>query len=307
MAIHLGICYRKDCRKEEDSESSSSTGSNSEGKGMHYERVSRTVGIKHKHAQGWKEVFRKEELLRESLIKANNSVEKLTVTHVGLSLSFSLMNSHTCCEVCNKQGEEILRCSRCLDAFYCSQACQLQAWPEHKKPCKLISLKRSEIKSLESTTREAAHNSSDAPFSLFQTSSNSVTSTDTLEEITTKAELGDVEAQIKLAKIYRNGELGVSIDKGTSFKWLLRAAEAGHNDAQIQVAMAYNSGDGVERNREEYKKWLQRSSEGGSVVGFALRMTADLNDQSRRGVHDLNSAIRSANFMRQEEQEEERG
>jgi hypothetical protein len=44
------------------------------------------------------------------------------------------------CGVCGKsQGQiegNILKCSKCLAAYYCSAACQLVDWPKHKAVCK---------------------------------------------------------------------------------------------------------------------------------------------------------------------------
>lgn len=40
------------------------------------------------------------------------------------------------CERCGKKGVKLLRCSRCHNAWYCSSACQKEAWTSgHKKEC----------------------------------------------------------------------------------------------------------------------------------------------------------------------------
>lgn len=39
------------------------------------------------------------------------------------------------CEGCGKFADKALRCSRCLDIFYCSVECQRAHWPEHKRGC----------------------------------------------------------------------------------------------------------------------------------------------------------------------------
>lgn len=40
------------------------------------------------------------------------------------------------CESCGLVLIDVKRCGRCRCAAYCSQACQKQHWPQHKKECK---------------------------------------------------------------------------------------------------------------------------------------------------------------------------
>jgi hypothetical protein len=42
--------------------------------------------------------------------------------------------SHTC-DTCLQLQQRIMRCSRCLQARYCSQACQRRDWKHHKRYC----------------------------------------------------------------------------------------------------------------------------------------------------------------------------
>jgi hypothetical protein len=51
--------------------------------------------------------------------------------------------SHThvvpCCLACSKtsgEGAALNKCSRCQEARYCSRACQIKDFPQHKKVCK---------------------------------------------------------------------------------------------------------------------------------------------------------------------------
>ncbi|KAJ7862879.1 hypothetical protein B0H14DRAFT_3863023 [Mycena olivaceomarginata] len=43
------------------------------------------------------------------------------------------------CVTCTKRGKktELLRCAGCLYVYYCSKTCQKEAWPIHRKMCKL--------------------------------------------------------------------------------------------------------------------------------------------------------------------------
>ncbi|KAF7921056.1 uncharacterized protein EAE97_011324 [Botrytis byssoidea] len=40
------------------------------------------------------------------------------------------------CAVCHKQGERVLRCSRCRSREYCGADCQTKDWPNHKAACR---------------------------------------------------------------------------------------------------------------------------------------------------------------------------
>jgi hypothetical protein len=69
------------------------------------------------------------------------------------------------------------------------------------------------------------------------------------------ADLGDVEAQLKMGDIYSQG-LGVTADKKEAFNWYLFAADNGSEQAQQAVASAYSNGDGVAQNNAEAWFWL---------------------------------------------------
>jgi len=40
------------------------------------------------------------------------------------------------CDKCDKEFEKLLQCGRCKNAYYCSQACQTEAWKKHKNICR---------------------------------------------------------------------------------------------------------------------------------------------------------------------------
>jgi hypothetical protein len=49
----------------------------------------------------------------------------------------ALMDVHAalCCAGCYRVLETVKRCGRCHDAYYCSKACQISAWPTHREVC----------------------------------------------------------------------------------------------------------------------------------------------------------------------------
>jgi len=71
------------------------------------------------------------------------------------------------------------------------------------------------------------------------------------------AENGSAEAAFRLAGMYVSSE-GVSQDFTQSTKWLLKASECGHGDAQCKLANRYETGLGTEKDNIQayYWRWL---------------------------------------------------
>ena len=78
------------------------------------------------------------------------------------------------------------------------------------------------------------------------------------------AESGNVEAQLKLADCYYEGN-GVKKDYVEAVKWLKGPAESGNIEAQLKLADCYYEGNGVERYYVEAVKWLKNPAESGNV------------------------------------------
>jgi len=82
-----------------------------------------------------------------------------------------------------------------------------------------------------------------------------------------KAEMGNVDAQMKLGENYLNG-FGVAQNNAEAFRWFLRAAENGRNGnsvAQLRVAHMYENGVGVGRDNAEALSWYLKSASQGNV------------------------------------------
>ena len=83
------------------------------------------------------------------------------------------------------------------------------------------------------------------------------------------AEQGHVEAEVKLAVMYAYG-YGVPKDRSETLKWFLKAAEQGDVDAQYNVGFMYRAGRDVARNDAEAAKWYRRAAEHGSRNAQAI-------------------------------------
>lgn len=80
-----------------------------------------------------------------------------------------------------------------------------------------------------------------------------------VSELQTKAEAGDAEAQLKLARAYAGG-YGVPQSDVLSAKWYRKAAEQGNADAQNSLGTMYRTGDGVERDKVEALNWYRKAA-----------------------------------------------
>src|SRR5687768_7601769 len=64
---------------------------------------------------------------------------------------------------------------------------------------------------------------------------------DAVADLTTKAETGDIPAQLELADIFAKGQ-GVAKNEKEAAKWYLKAAEQGNPKAQLFLGNAYLRG-----------------------------------------------------------------
>lgn len=81
------------------------------------------------------------------------------------------------------------------------------------------------------------------------------------------AQAGYPEALYLMGNMYKVGaeDVGIECDKEKAFSYYLKAAQKGHLDAAVAVAMVYYNGEcGQEMNRKSAKEWLEYAAERGS-------------------------------------------
>ena len=84
------------------------------------------------------------------------------------------------------------------------------------------------------------------------------------QEIISKAEQGEADAQYHLGSMYYSGE-GVPHDEEQAIQWYTKAAEQGHVDAQYNLALMYKHGQGVLLNFKQTIQWYTKAAEQGHV------------------------------------------
>lgn len=78
-------------------------------------------------------------------------------------------------------------------------------------------------------------------------------------ELIRLAESGNAEAQLNLGWCYENGE-GVPQDYIEAVKWYRKAAEKGHPEAQYFLGTCYEQGVGVPQDYAESMKWIKEAA-----------------------------------------------
>ena len=76
------------------------------------------------------------------------------------------------------------------------------------------------------------------------------------------AEQGDVEAQYRMAIMMQNG-LGMTANPDLAYRYMRRAAEAGHGLAQHGLGFMYLEGECAEKDAAKAAEWFRKAAEQG--------------------------------------------
>ena len=74
------------------------------------------------------------------------------------------------------------------------------------------------------------------------------------------ADAGSAEGAHRLALVFAYGEGGSPRDAAKAFQWFQRAAEKGHQRAQLNLGTLYLRGQGVPRDLIEARAWLEKAA-----------------------------------------------
>ena len=95
------------------------------------------------------------------------------------------------------------------------------------------------------------------------------------------AERGNAQAQFNLGMMYENGQ-GVRQDDAEAFKWYQQAAEQGYAPAQVLLGAMYKNGQGVRQDDAEAVKWYRQAAEQGYSPAQVLLDTVYNNRRGER-------------------------
>ena len=95
---------------------------------------------------------------------------------------------------------------------------------------------------------------------------------DSTLDITKKAKQGDSEAQYNLALMYDNGD-GIPKNEKKALHWYLESAKQGDSEAQLKLALMYIEGDGTPKNEKKALHWFTESAkQGDSAAQYSLAL-----------------------------------
>jgi len=86
-----------------------------------------------------------------------------------------------------------------------------------------------------------------------------------IESLRKAANLGYAPAEFYLAKLYEDGQSGLTKDLTEARRWTQRAAEAGDRKAMHNLALYYFEGTGGPKNLTEAAQWFRRAADLGLV------------------------------------------
>ena len=89
---------------------------------------------------------------------------------------------------------------------------------------------------------------------------------ESMEELKTKAEQGNADAQVDLGLRYEDGR-AVIRDYAEAVKWYRKAAEQGTANAMVHLGYMYAQGLGVTKDYDEAMKWWLKAAEQGNANG----------------------------------------
>lgn len=82
------------------------------------------------------------------------------------------------------------------------------------------------------------------------------------------AKQGNMNAEIRLGNLYREGHEGVKRDLTSSASWFLKAARQGNALAQFETAEIYYSGKGFKRDYRKSLKWYKAAAINGNIYAM---------------------------------------
>ena len=101
------------------------------------------------------------------------------------------------------------------------------------------------------------------------------------------AEQGDANAQLNVGLMYDAGQ-GVSVDHARAAEWYRKSAESGLAAAQYNLGLLYRDGEGVEQNQQLSSDWLGRAADQGLQAARAMLDT---------GLHSVNEKPAGATLL----------
>jgi TPR repeat protein len=94
-----------------------------------------------------------------------------------------------------------------------------------------------------------------------------------VREFTALAERGHPEAQFNLGLLHQNGQ-GVPQSYAEAAKWYTEAAQHGLAEAQYRLGKMYEKGEGVQQSKDDAIGWYEKAANQGHTAALAAYYAA---------------------------------
>ena len=116
-------------------------------------------------------------------------------------------------------------------------------------------------------------------------------------DLLTRAETGDVSAQMMLGDMFAAGE-GVPQDYVEAARWYRLAAKRGIAKAQLSLGLMYSKGQGVDQNQEIAYQWASIAAAQGAKNAIEARdlISEQLDPETRERAQQLATRCLDSKF-----------
>ncbi|MCW8930548.1 MAG: transglycosylase SLT domain-containing protein [Gammaproteobacteria bacterium] len=104
-----------------------------------------------------------------------------------------------------------------------------------------------------------------------------------IEKLTHQAEQGSLTAQVELATAYEHGE-GISKNPEKAVQWYCEAALKGSTEAQRNLAWMFLNARGIEKNEALAVRWFKAAAKSGDEYSNQILSRLDKNLQTRKTI-----------------------
>ena len=225
--------------------------------------------------------------------------EMLSQQKIG-DLSNNEIDEIVLCANCGKEGSNFNICNKCKEATYCNAACKKKHRSKHKKQCerRVAEMHDEElfrepppqgecpICFLRLPTMDRGRrymsccgkiicsgcchadvydnhgniiNGKNCPFCR---SPEAITSEEAIERLKKRMEVGDTYAFLMMGVFHKNGQYGLPQNSAKAVELLHKAEKVGYNN----LGLAYDYGEGVERDEERAKHYYELAAMEGDVT-----------------------------------------
>ena len=91
-------------------------------------------------------------------------------------------------------------------------------------------------------------------------------------ELCDNASQGDAKAQFKMGLLYKTGD-GIQKDYGEAKKWFEKSSEQGVAEASLMLGLMYSFGEGVEQDNKKSTEWYEKAADHAAQQGIIIADT----------------------------------